>query len=225
MKVVFVMCYFMIFLLYILFLMKNMETHLVGSSIGDNDMCLADSASTHTILKNKKFFSFLIMQGSDVNTMSGSAKLIKGFGRANILLPGGTKIHIDDALYSTKSQRNLLSFKDIRRNEYHIETTNEDNTEYLYITDVVLGKKNILEKLPVFSSGLYYTNISTIEAHAIVNQKFTDENNFIVWHDRLGHPRSIMMRRIIKNSSGHSLKNQEIFCPMNFHVLLVLKGS
>ena len=63
MKVVFVMCYFMIFLLYILFLMKNMETHLVGSSIGDNDMCLTDSASTHTILKDKKFFSFLIMQG------------------------------------------------------------------------------------------------------------------------------------------------------------------
>ena len=113
MKVVFVMCYFMIFLLYILFLMKNMETHLVGSSIGDNDMCLADSASTHTILKDKQFFSFLIMQGLDVNTISGSAKLIEGSGRANILLPGGTKIHIDDALYSTKSQRNLLSFKDI----------------------------------------------------------------------------------------------------------------
>ena len=70
---------------------KNMETHLVGSSIGDNDMCLVDSASTHTILKDKKFFSFLIMQGSDVNTISSSAKLIEGSGRANILLPGGTK--------------------------------------------------------------------------------------------------------------------------------------
>ena len=58
MKVVFVMCYFMIFLLYILFLMKNMETHLVGSSIGDNDMCLVDSASTHTILKDKILFLF-----------------------------------------------------------------------------------------------------------------------------------------------------------------------
>ena len=215
----------MIFLLYILFLMKNMETHLVGSSIGDNDMCLADSASTHTILKDKKFFSFLIMQGSDVNTISSSAKLIEGSGRANILLPRGTKIHIDDALYSTKSQRNLLSFKDIRRNGYHIETTNEDNTEYLYITDVVLGKKNILEKLPVFSSGLYYTNISTIEAHAIVNQKFTDENNFIVWHDRLGHPGSIMMRRIIKNSSGHSLKNQKIFLSNEFSCAACSQGK
>ena len=97
-----------------------------------------------------------------MNTISGSPKLIEGSGRANLLLSGGTKIHIEDALYSTKSQINLLSFKDIRQNGYHIETMNEDNTEYLYITDVVLGKKNILEKLPVFSSGLYYSNISTI---------------------------------------------------------------
>ena len=160
-----------------------------------------------------------------MNTISGSAKLIEGFRRANILLPGGTKIHIDDALYSIKSQRNLLSFKDIRRNGYHIETTNEDNTEYLYITNVVSGKKNILEKLPVFSFGLYYTNISTIEAHAIVNQKFTDENNFIVRLDRLGHPGSIMMRRIIKNSSGHSLKNQKIFLSNEFSCAACSQGK
>ena len=101
-------------------------------------------------LRIQKFFSFLIMQGSDVNTISGSAKLIEGSGRANILLPGGTKIHIDDALYSTKSQRNLLSFKDIRRNGYHIETTNEDNTEYLYITNVVSGKKKYIGKITRF---------------------------------------------------------------------------
>ena len=88
-----------------------------------------------------------------------------------------------------------------------------------------MGKKNILEKLPVFSSGLYYTNISTIEAHAIVNQKFTDENNFIVWHDRLGHPGSIMMRRIIKNSSGHSLKNQKIFLSNEFSCAACSQGK
>ena len=62
----------------------------------------------------------------------------------------------------------------------------------------------------MFSSGLYYTYISTIEANVIVNQKFTDKNMFIVWHDRLGHPGSIMMRKIIENSCGHSLKNQKI---------------
>ena len=82
-----------------------------------------------------------------------------------------------------------------------------------------------MEKLPVFSYGLYYTNISTIEAHAIVNQKFTDENNFIVWHDRLGHPGSIMIRRIIKNSSGHSLKNQKIFLSNEFSCAACSQGK
>ena len=43
------------------------------------------------------------------------------------MLPNGTRFHINDALYSSKSRRNLLSFKDIHWNVYHIETMNEDN--------------------------------------------------------------------------------------------------
>ncbi|KAB2052786.1 hypothetical protein ES319_A12G145100v1, partial [Gossypium barbadense] len=97
------------------------------------DLCLAYSATTHTILKDKKYFSHLTMSNTHVNTISGSSKLIKGSGRAIILLPKGTKFIIDDALYSTKSQRSLLSFKDIRLNGYHIETMNEKNVKYLYI--------------------------------------------------------------------------------------------
>ena len=44
----------------------------------------------------------------------------------------------------------------------------------------------------------------------ILNLKFNVAKEFIVWHDRLGHPGSIMMRRIIENSNGHKLKNQKI---------------
>ncbi|KAB2046184.1 hypothetical protein ERO13_D01G178550v2, partial [Gossypium hirsutum] len=104
-----------------------------------------------------------------INTISGSLKFIEGFGRAILLLPKGTKFAIDDALFSTKSQRNLLSFKYIRINGYHIETMNEKNIEYLYITNVECGKKYVLERLPTFSSGLYYTHISAIEAHVTTN--------------------------------------------------------
>ncbi|KAG4165094.1 hypothetical protein ERO13_A13G058733v2, partial [Gossypium hirsutum] len=103
------------------------------------------------------------MSNAHVNTISGSSKLMEGSGRAIILLPKGTKFIIDDALYSTK--RNLLSFKDIRLNGYHIETMNEKNVKYLYITNVECGKKYVLERLPTFSSGLYYINISAIESH------------------------------------------------------------
>ncbi|KAB2057386.1 hypothetical protein ERO13_A11G154025v2 [Gossypium hirsutum] len=111
------------------------------------------------------------MSNAHVNTISGSSKLIEGSRKAIKLLPKGTKFIIDDALYSTKSQRNLLSFKDILLNGYHIETMNEKNVEYLYITNVDCGKKYVLERLPAFSSGLYYTHISAIESHVTTNQK------------------------------------------------------
>ncbi|KAG8498491.1 hypothetical protein CXB51_004897 [Gossypium anomalum] len=174
---------------------------------GEN-ICLADSATTHTILKDKRYFSHLIMKEESVSTISGSTTIIEGSGRAIILLPRGTKIEIINALYSPKSQRNLLSFKDIRQNGYHIETLNEGNCEFLQITSIAQGNKQIVEKLPAFFTGLYYTKISSIETHAIVNQKFT--NDFVLLHDWLGHPGSIMMRKIIKNSCGHSLKSQQI---------------
>ena len=160
----------------------------VGLKINKDDICLLDNATTHTILKDKRYFSYLVMKEANVNTISGSTRLIEGSGRANLLLPGGTNLAIDEALYCSKSQRNLLSFKDIRQNGYHIETTNDEKIEYLYITTIMSGKKYVLEMLPALSSGLYYTSISRIETHAVVNEKFTNQDNFIIWHDRLGNP-------------------------------------
>ena len=72
------------------------------------------------------------------------------------------KIHIQNALYSSKSTRNLLSFKDIRLNGFHIETTSENKKEYLLVTSTISGYKKILEKLPLASSGLYTTHIRVI---------------------------------------------------------------
>jgi hypothetical protein len=141
----------------------------LNSKMMGEDFCLANNATTHTILKDKKYFQQLILSKAKVNTISGSSNLIEGSGRANIILPKGTKICIDDALYSSKSRRNLLSFKDIRGNGYHIETNNEGNEEYLYITSMILGQKLVLEKLSIFSSGLYYTTMRTIEVNVAVH--------------------------------------------------------
>ena len=145
--------------------------------------------------------------------------------KAHIILPRGTKFVIDDALYFEKSQRNVLSFKDILKNVYHIETTNKGNVEYLCITTIVSGKKSVLEKLTAFSFGLYYTNIGNIEAHAIVNQKLTNHNEFIVWHNRLGHPSSIMMQRIIKYSCGQLLKNKKVLQTNEFSCVAFSQGK
>ena len=98
------------------------------SKVNCKELCLADSATTHTILKDKKYFSQLTLVDANVDTISG-LDLIKGSRRLNIMLSGGTTFIINDALFSSRSKRSLLSFKDIRRNGYHIETKDEDNTE------------------------------------------------------------------------------------------------
>ena len=145
-------------------------------------------------LKIKKYFQNLKLCKANVNTIADSSNLIESSGRVIIMLPKGTKLCIDDALYYSKSSRNLLNFKNIRYNGYHTETNNEDSEEFLYITSIVSGQKLILEKLPIFFSGLYYTTMRTVETNVAIHQKCSDPKVFMLWHDRLGHPRSIMMR-------------------------------
>ena len=140
-----------------------------NSKMIGEDLCLADSATTHTILKDKKYFQSLVLIKARVNNVFGSSNIIEGSGRANIMLSNGTKFCIDDTLYSSKARRNLLSLKDIHGNGYHIETNNEGNKEYLCITSLVSSQKLILEKLPIFSPGLYYTTMRTIETNVAMH--------------------------------------------------------
>ena len=142
--------------------------------MNDGDICLANCATMHAILRERKYFINLIVTNASVSTISSTSDLIKGSGRANIMRPNGTRFHNNDALYSSKSTRNLLSFKDIRKNGYHIETVNEGNKESLYITSIIYGKNIVAKKLPTFSSGLYHMTIKPIESYAVMNQKFND---------------------------------------------------
>ena len=96
--------------------------------MNEGNVCLVDCATTHTILRDKRYFLDLTLTNANVSTISGTTNLIEGFGRVNITLPNGTRFHINDVLYFSKSTRNLLSFKDICINGYHIETMNEGNT-------------------------------------------------------------------------------------------------
>ena len=97
---------------------------LFGFKMNEDDVCLIDCATTHTILRDKKYFLELTLIKANVSIISSTTNLVEGFGRENITLPNGTRFHINDVLYSSKSRRNLLSFKDIHRNGYHIETMN-----------------------------------------------------------------------------------------------------
>lgn len=118
----------------------------------------------------------------------------------------GMRLFIN-TLYSSKFTNNLISFRDIYHNGYHIKTISEDNIKYLCITFIAPCQKHVLEKLFVLSFRLYYIFVVVIKANVILNQKFNSLKNFFFWHNQLGHPGLIIMQRIIENINGHIFKN------------------
>ena len=56
----------------------------------DNILCLVDSATTHTILKDRTFFHTLTEKRGSVTTIANDNVLIVGSGRASLILPMGT---------------------------------------------------------------------------------------------------------------------------------------
>ncbi|KAM1218359.1 hypothetical protein ACFX13_046362 [Malus domestica] len=84
--------------------------------------CLVDSATTHTILRDCNYFTNFIPKNAPLTTLSCPSNLIEGYSKTRIMLSSGTIWTIDEALYSPHSERMLLSFKDIRDNNYHTET-------------------------------------------------------------------------------------------------------
>ena len=115
--------------------------------IEKKDVCLHDSATTHTIFSGKYYFSSLTLCKANVHTIYVPVEIINGFENATILLSKGTTLHIKDALLSTKSKRNLLSFNDVRYNRYQFETINENDIDCLCITFYKMRIKAIHESL------------------------------------------------------------------------------
>ncbi|GJZ30918.1 disease resistance CC-NBS-LRR class family protein [Tanacetum coccineum] len=56
-------------------------------------------------------------------------------------------------------------------------------------------------------SGLHYTHINVPQSHMAVKEKYRDPGIFSLWYDRLGHPGSTMMKRIVENTH-HPLEDQ-----------------
>jgi len=61
-----------------------------------------DSATTHTIFKNNKLFSYLVIWEVNVSTIFGTTNIIEGSRRATVLLPRGTRLHIKFQGYLSK---------------------------------------------------------------------------------------------------------------------------
>ncbi|KAM2133214.1 hypothetical protein ACFX1R_003339 [Malus domestica] len=167
--------------------------------------CLADRATTHTILREQHYFTNFIPKKAHLTTLSGSSNLIEGYKKACIMLSNGTILTIKEAFYSPRSGRTLLSFRDIRDNQYHLKTTEDHGSEFLCITSYEYGQKHIHEKLERLPSRLYITTIRGIEAHSMASPMPEFPNTLLLWHDRLGRLGRDMMCRILKSSHGYKL--------------------
>ena len=53
------------------------------------DICLVESATTHTILRDQRYFLDLKLAEANVNTISSTSHLIEDPGRASITLSKG----------------------------------------------------------------------------------------------------------------------------------------
>jgi peptide/histidine transporter 3/4 len=143
----------------------------------EEEICLVDSGTTNSILRETKYFQTLKKLNGNILTIVGRNVVIVGTGRAIFILPMGTQIIIEDALLYPDSTRILISYRDIRKNGFHIETHEDNKEEYLlFIKDNGYGKQ-IFEKIPSLSSGLYYTYIKPV-AHVAYKVIFQNVNAF-----------------------------------------------
>ncbi|KAM1579917.1 hypothetical protein ACFX1Z_041299 [Malus domestica] len=167
--------------------------------------CLVDSATMHTVFRECIYFINFIPKNALLTTLSGPSNLTKGYSKTRIMLSNGTIFTIAEAFYSPRSERMLLSFKDITDNNYHDETHIENEVELMCITSCKYGQKRILEKIERIPSGLYSTTICPIECHYVAGPTTGTAHEITLWHDHLGYHGRIAMRRILKSSSRHPL--------------------
>jgi hypothetical protein len=128
----------------------------------EEGMCLVDSCTTNTILRETNYFQTLTKGKGNILTITSRDACIVGSGKATIILPMATQVIIENALLYPDSTCTLLSYSDIRKNELNIVIHVENNEESLFITKSNGDGYDILERIPSLPSGLYYTYIKPV---------------------------------------------------------------
>jgi hypothetical protein len=128
----------------------------------DEEICLVDSCTTNTILREIKYFQTITKRTRNILAIVGCGACIVGSRKTTIIPSMGTQVIIKNALLYPDSTRTLLSYIDIRKNELCIVTHEENNEESLLVTKTNGDGFDILERIPSLPSGLYYTYIKHV---------------------------------------------------------------
>jgi hypothetical protein len=108
-------------------IVESLSTHNTHDlSEADGDMALLDSGSTHTILRDPRYFEFSrhdsetpSWQTCELSTVAGKRKMTFREGRARVTLPGGATLICSNAMFAPDAQRSLISFRDLRAHGIH----------------------------------------------------------------------------------------------------------
>jgi hypothetical protein len=128
----------------------------------DEEMCLVDSCTTNTILREMKYFQTLTKRTGNIQTIAGCDACIVGSEKATIILLMGKQVTIKNALLYPDSTHILLSYRDIYKSGLHIVTHEENNEEYPVITKTNRDDYDILQRKHSLPSRLYYIYIKYI---------------------------------------------------------------
>lgn len=180
----------------------QIKTHITTNkiqfpSLHDSNTIIIDSRTSHIILKDSKYFKSITPSSRIMTTIAGPNQIEEGKGKAIIILPRGTRIHIAATIYAPTATRNLISFQDIRSNQYQLRTKKQGDTETLQILQDIDGQPYIKETFPLIPPDLYAASIQSYNIATNISSDITQ-----TWHCRLGHPGTNMYTRIIKDSTG-----------------------
>jgi hypothetical protein len=128
----------------------------------EEEMCLVDSCTINSILREIKYFQTLTWRSENVLTIAGRDATIVGSGRATITFSNGTQITIKDVLMYPDSTRTLISFRDIGKSGLYVCTHEDNKEEFLLITESSRYGHEVLKRISSTQSGLYYTYIKHV---------------------------------------------------------------
>lgn len=147
------------------------ENYMVSRSrvVATTDVALLDSASTHTILRDSKYFDFLgcaaTWQSCDLVTIAGSRNFKFREGQATIVLPAGFPLRCRKAMFAPNAPRSLISYRDMRANGFHVSTALENDEEVLELRQGL----RILATAKAGANSLYEVAISAPRGPVVIH--------------------------------------------------------
>jgi len=171
----------------------------------DEEICLVDSGTTNSILREIKYFQTLTKSKGNILKIVGRKIVIEALDEPLL-----------HSLWVQRSQSRMQSCIPIQLIPYWvIEISTKMGKILGPVTKImrilIITKDNrygrdTIERIPSTPSRLYYSYIKPIQhvAHIVI---FHNVNAFQTWHDCLCHPGTGMVRKITSSFVGHSLTN------------------